>query len=192
VASHLDIVRASNRTVPGGGRSLRDVTASLAPRRIGLLADDGKREHVSRVLDQFASAQPLPQCDLYLYDLASASYLLDPYPYEEAREPLGANYVRNAVRRAYLADRIERLPADGQVMAVLPTGVGFDDLGEWAEQLELDAIVLPAEYERPGLLDRIRGYTVGALRDKTNATVVVDDPESGPRVLRPSAIPAPA
>ena len=198
IAGHLDIVRASRGTrrtasgtvspgAPASG-SVRDFAASLAPRRLGLLVDDGKREQVQRVFDSFVRAEAIPKCDIYLYDLASASYLLDPYPSQEDREPFTASYVRNAVRRNYLADQMERVPVNGQVFAVLPTGVGFGDLGAWANRLQLDAIVLPAEYERPSLMDRIRGYTVAALREATRAALVIEDPASGPRVLRSGAV----
>ena len=189
ITSHLDTVRASNR--PGsisdeasGDGSLRDVLSGMAPRRLGLLVDDGKRSAVTRVLNSIVSAGPIPNCDLYLYDLASASYLIDPYPRSDDRRPLEAAYVRAAIGRPYLADRMEQVPADGSVFAVLPTGVGFSDLGEWSNRLGLDAVVIPGEYEHAGLMDRLRGYSLDVLRSATGASVLISPPTAAPRLLR--------
>lgn len=189
ITSHLDTVRASNR--PGsisdeasGDGSLRDVLSGMAPRRLGLLVDDGKRSAVTRVLNSIVSAGPIPNCDLYLYDLASASYLVDPYPRSDDRRPLEAAYVRSAVGRPYLAARMEQIHADGNVFAILPTGVGFDDLGEWSDRLGLDAVVIPGEYEHAGLMDRLRGYTLDVLRSSTGASVVISPPAGAPHLLR--------
>ena len=189
ITSHLDMVRASNRPrstsdEASGDGSLRSVLSDMDPRRLGLLVDDGKREAVTRVLNSIISSGPMPNCDLYLYDLASASYLLDPYPHSDDRRPLEAAFVRSAVGRPYLADRMEQIHADGSVFAILPTGVGFGDLGKWSDQLGLDAVVIPAEYEHPGLLDRLRGYTLDVLRSATGASVVISPPAGAPHLLR--------
>lgn len=189
ITSHLDMVRASNRPRSTSGEasgdgSLRSVLSGMAPHRLGLLIDDGKRPAVTRVLGAITSAGPIPNCDLYLYDLASASYLIDPYPRSEDRHPLEAAYVRNAIGRPYLADRMEQIPADGNVFAILPTGVGFGDLGEWSNRLELDGVVIPSEYEHAGLIDRLRGYTLDVLRSATGASVVISPPAGAPRLLQ--------
>lgn len=189
ITSHLDIVRATNRLGANSGEasgdgSLRDLLSGMAPRRLCLLVDDGKRPAVTRVFDSIVSAGPIPNCDLYLYDLASASYLIDPYPRSDDRRPLEAAYVRTAIGRPYLADRMERVPMDGNVFAVLPTGVGFSDLGEWSNRLGIDALVIPSEYEHAGLLDRLRGYELDVLRSATAASVLVSPPTGTPRVLR--------
>ena len=188
ITSHLDVVRASNRpgSISGqtsGDGSLQDAVSGMAPHRLGLLIDDGKRPAVTRVLGAITSAGPIPNCDLYLYDLASASYLVDPYPRSDDRHPLEAAYVRNAIGRPYLADRMEQIPADGNVFAILPTGVGFGDLGEWSNRLELDGVVIPSEYEHAGLIDRLRGYTLDALRFATTASVVISSPTGAARLL---------
>ena len=186
ISSHLDLVRASNPPPPPSSSSLRDTLAAIHPHRVGMLVDDGKRPHVNRVLDDLCRAAAIPGCDLYLYDLAAASYLLDPYPHAEDREPFDAAYASKAVRRKYLADRMERIPADGQVRGILPTGVGFSDLASWSQRLGLDALVIPAEYESPGLMDQVRGYSISALRKGTRASIVVSDSSGSARVLRPA------
>lgn len=189
ITSHLDIVRASNRPGSNSGEASRDGTlrellSGTAPRRLGLLVDDGKRPAVNRVLNSVVNAGPIPNCDLYLYDLASASYLVDPYPRSDDRRPLDAAYVRAAIGRPYLADRMEQIHADGSVFGILPTGVGFSDLGEWSNRLGLDAVVIPGEYEHAGLMDRLRGYTLDALRSATGASVLISHPMGAPRLLR--------
>lgn len=189
ITSHLDIVRASSRPGSNSGEASRDGTlrellSGTAPRRLGLLVDDGKRPAVNRVLNSVVNAGPIPNCDLYLYDLASASYLVDPYPRSDDRRPLDAAYVRAAIGRPYLADRMEQIHADGSVFGILPTGVGFSDLGEWSNRLGLDAVVIPGEYEHAGLMDRLRGYTLDALRSATGASVLISHPVGAPRLLR--------
>lgn len=189
ISGHLDSVRASNPppAPSSSSSSLRDTLAAIQPQRVGMLVDDGKRSHVTRILDDFCGATAIPGCDLYLYDLAAASYLLDPYPHAEDRDPFDATYARTAVRRKYLADQMERIPADGQVRGILPTGVGFSDLASWSQRLDLDALVIPAEYESPGLMDQVRGYSISALRKGTRAAIVVSDSSGSARVLRPAA-----
>jgi len=191
ISSHLDSVRASNPPPPPtpspSSSSVRDTLAAIHPQRVGMLVDDGKRPHVTRILDDFCGSAAIPGCDLYLYDLAAASYLLDPYPHAEDKEPFDAAYARMAVRRNYLAAQMERIPADGQVRGILPTGVGFSDLASWSQRLGLDALVIPAEYESPGLMDQVRGYSISALRKGTSASIVVSDPSGSVRVLRPAA-----
>ena len=187
ITGHLDSVRASNPPPRPASSSLRDTLAGIRPQRVGMLIDDGKRPHVTRIIDDLCSSDAIPGCDVYLYDLAAASYLLDPYPHSEDKEPFDAAYARAAVRRTYLAAQMERIPADGQVRGILPTGVGFSDLASWSQRLGLDAIVMPSEYERPGLMDQVRGYSISALRKGTKAAIVVADPAGQARVLRSAA-----
>jgi hypothetical protein len=69
----------------------------------------------------------------------------------------------------YLAEQLEDLEArriNGG--AVLPTTHGFTHLAGWAERGKVDLIMIPSSLVRPGLIDRIKGYTLKTLLDSTN------------------------
>jgi hypothetical protein len=186
IVAHLDSVRASAQRPAAGPGSLSDALSNVRPKKLGLLVDDGKREHVQRVLDELRRAEAAPDCEYYLYDLAAASYLVDPYPYPNMKEPFEAERAVSIFGRKYLQEQMERFAGGRRVLGILPTGVGFGDLAVWAERVGLDALVLPSEYERPGLMDQARGYTLRALRSVTRASVILAGSDGVARVLRPT------
>ena len=76
--------------------------------------------------------------------------------------------------RAYLARQLDDLDSNGvQGGAILPTGHGFKQLAEWAEQEKANLIVIPESAARPGLIDRIKGYTLKILQNHTDIPVVL-------------------
>jgi len=190
IVGHLNTVRASRQGNTNAGGSLREVIADLAPRRILVPVDDGRRPEVGRSFRRLVQAGVLEGCDVYLYDLAAASYFIDPYPHVEDRRPFDVDYIRNAVRREYLASQMEQVEAAGPVLAILPLRVGFGEMGRWVRRQEIDLVLLPQEFEEPGLMDRLKRNTVSALREAANVTVLLDGEAGTPRVLesRPIAL----
>ena len=80
----------------------------------------------------------------------------------------------NMAGRAYLARQLDDLDSNGvRGGAILPTGHGFRQLAEWAEQEKADLIVIPESAARPGLIDRIKGYTLKILQNHTDIPVVL-------------------
>lgn len=115
---------------------------------------------------------------LVLFELSAASYLVNPYPEDHRQRwqrvlnwrellPLG---------RAPLARQLARIQARGvEAGAILPSTHGFRHLAEWAEREDIDLILLPTALMRPGLLARLRGYSLGTLLDNTDRRVLVVD-----------------
>ncbi len=113
---------------------------------------------------------------LALYEISAASYLVSPYPEDHRKRwqrllnwrellPLG---------RAPLARQLARIQARGvEAGAILPSTHGFKHLAHWAEQVDADLILLPPSLVRPGLLARLRGYSLEALLEHTDRRVMV-------------------
>ncbi|NIO12075.1 MAG: hypothetical protein GTO40_30265 [Deltaproteobacteria bacterium] len=185
LVGHFEEVRASaKRETPGQSGDARTVINNLTPRRVMLLADDGKRPFLQRAVSALAGSAPIPGNEFFLYDLAAASYLLDPYPKEsdekQRHQPLTTQFVRDTVKRPYLADLMAKFEKAGsKVKGVLPTGVGFGDLAKWCGEIQVDVVVAPVEFAEPSLPDRLRGYRIENLASKVSCSVVVDDPNRG-------------
>ena len=113
---------------------------------------------------------------LVLYEMSAASYLVSPYPEDQRKQwqrilswrdllPLG---------RAPLARQLARIQARGvEAGAILPTTHGFRHLAEWANREDIDLILLPVSLVRPGLLARLRGYSLDSLLEHTDRRVMV-------------------
>ena len=113
---------------------------------------------------------------LVLFEMSAASYLVSPYPEEQRRQwqrvlnwrellPLG---------RAPLARQLARIQARGvEAGAILPSTHGFRHLAHWAEEADIDLILLPTSLVRPGLLSRLRGYSLDTLLEHTDRRVLV-------------------
>lgn len=111
-----------------------------------------------------------------LFEMSAASYLVNPYPEDYPRQwqrvlswrellPLG---------RAPLARQLARIQARGvEAHAILPSTHGFKHLAQWAEQEDIDLILLPISLVRPGLLARLRGYSLDTLTEHTDRRVMV-------------------
>ena len=113
---------------------------------------------------------------LVLFEMSASSCLVTPYPEEHRKQwqrilnwrdllPLG---------RAPLARQLARIQARGiEAGAILPTTHGFKHLAHWVEQENIDLILLPTSLVRPGLLARLRGYSLRSLLEHTNCRVMV-------------------
>ena len=113
---------------------------------------------------------------LVLFEMSAASYLVNPYPQDHRRQwqrvlnwrellPLG---------RAPLARQLARIQARGvDARAILPSTHGFKHLAQWAEWEDIDLILLPTSLVRPGLLARLRGYSLDSLLEHTRRQVLV-------------------
>ena len=113
---------------------------------------------------------------LVLFEMSAASYLVTPYPEEQRQQwkrvlnwrellPLG---------RAPLARQLARIQARGvEAGAILPSSHGFKHLAHWADEADIDLILLPTSLVRPGLLSRLRGYSLDTLLEHTRRRVLV-------------------
>ena len=113
---------------------------------------------------------------LVLFEMSAASYLVNPYPEDHPKQwqrvltwrellPLG---------RAPLARQLVRIQSRGvDARAILPSSHGFKHLAQWAECEEIDLILLPISLVRPGLLARLRGYSLETLMEHTDRRVMV-------------------
>ena len=111
-----------------------------------------------------------------LFEMSAASYLVNPYPEDHGRQcqrvltwrellPLG---------RAPLARQLARIQARGiDARAILPSTHGFKHLAQRAEREDIDLILLPISLVRPGLLARLRGYSLDTLMEHTDRRVMV-------------------
>lgn len=95
LVGHFEDIRSSiTPETPGESGDLRTVLNDLNPRRVILLADDGKRPFLNRALTVLASKAPIQGCELFLYDLTSSSSLLSPTFFrknEKKSNPLTSN-----------------------------------------------------------------------------------------------------
>ena len=105
----------------------------------------------------------------WLYDLSAASYLVSPYPSEVHEKEIKRALTTKELMmfgRSYLAERSDDLKDLGEESGtILPTGHGFGHLAEWAGQEDIDLIVIPDSLVKPGLIDRIKGYTIKLYRN---------------------------
>ena len=115
-------------------------------------------------------------CELLLFEVSAASYLVNPYPEDDRshwRRVLGEQelmmFGRGAVAMQWRA--IEERGVPGGV--ILPSMPGFKHLAEWADREEVDLIMVPASLVRPGLLARMQGYTLKTLLRHTARPVMV-------------------
>ena len=115
-----------------------------------------------------------------LYDLDAAGVFASPVPTawsgegEQELTParMGPDELE-AQGRAPLAEQVRNLRSMGvDAWAWLPTSADAKDLAEYAERQHADMILVPADLEQPGLLDRAKGKDAGTARDETRIPVV--------------------
>jgi hypothetical protein len=145
--------------------------------RIMVLTDEGRTSQLKAMREDAAQLASKRSSSIILYDLSAASYLVSPYPsgeyQKEWRRALDKKEL-GIIGRQYLVEQLEDLEArriNGG--AVLPTTHGFTHLAGWAERGKVDLIMIPSSLVRPGLIDRIKGYTLKTLLDSTNIPVLV-------------------
>ena len=174
---HLEQVRRQN--LPAETMDLDEISSYMEfpVDKIIVLTDDGKDQQMSNIrkdLIPFAIGQ---EAALILYDISAASYLVNPYPNSQAVEELNrplSTMDLALLGRQYLIDQIDHLDQHGVCAgAILPTGHGFATLGSWAEQENIDLVVIPEQMVQPGLFDRIKGYSLNKLLDNTKIPVLI-------------------
>ncbi|GIT45205.1 MAG: hypothetical protein Ct9H300mP11_31410 [Chloroflexota bacterium] len=106
--------------------------------KVLVLSDDGQRPELASLRENIAEFAAKKSASVLLYDLSAASYLVSPYPsevYERDWDRALGKKELNMAGRAYLARQLDDLDSNGvRGGAILPTGHGFRQLAEWAEQ----------------------------------------------------------
>ncbi len=180
---YLEEIRTREQGESVVDRSLLDFVQQEQVQRLLVVIDDGRQPHFQRVLDKATRlGRVITGSRLFLYDLAVASYLVDPYPSpdESWRRPLASGDLQ-ALGRQRLAELVQRSSSLGvSTYAILPDHVGFDHLGEWCASQGIDAVILPAELTQPSLLERLKGRTIERLKSSSNVRIVIEDPVRGP------------
>ena len=192
--AYFDDVRSLAKPLREETPGLRKALTAAQAKRLLILVDDGRRDFLRRGLQRLIESGLGPARELFLYDLSSESYLVNPYPDDEPerRKPLGSDELRALFGRAYLSALIDDLAARHiTARAILPYGVGFRHLAEWSAREGIDTIVIPSEYVHPPLVERLRGYRLQLLQASFKRSVIVDDAAQGAWLvnaqLRPAA-----
>ncbi|MDE2938675.1 MAG: hypothetical protein OXR67_07110 [Chloroflexota bacterium] len=158
------------------GRDHSDLRLNVPVRRILAVTDLHGSAEFNRLRGWATELAIANASQLVLFEMSAASYLVNPYPEEDRRQwqriltwrellPLG---------RAPLARQLARIQARGiEAHAILPSTHGFKHLARWAELGDIDLILLPISLVRPGLLARLRGYSLVTLMEHTDRMVMV-------------------
>ena len=145
--------------------------------RMMIITDDNQNNQIGSMRENAADFAVKNDSYLMLYDISAASYLVNPYPSIEAeREWTKVLYTQDLgiMGRQYLVDQLSYLSEKGLCAgAVLATEHGFKPLADWAEQEEADVIMIPQSMVNPGLIDRIKGYTLKKLIESTTIPIIV-------------------
>lgn len=164
-------------------------------RRMMIVTDDGQNHHLAELRQAGTQFAAKKSASVLLYDLSAASYLVSPYPSAEYEREFNRAIDKKElgiIGRHYLVNQLEELEAQGLSSGVvLPTGHGFTQLAQRAEGENVDLIMIPSSLVRPGLFDRIKGYTLKVLIDHTSIPVLVYQ-EGGTAWLRTRASRNPA
>ena len=116
--------------------------------------------------------------EVVLYDLSAASTLslVSPYPEDKREEWLRILNKEdlNYLGRGFLSQQVSGLESKGiEVGAILPERPGFVHLAEWVAKEKIELIVIPEDMTRPGLIDRLRGFTLETLLERVEVPVIV-------------------
>ena len=58
-------------------------------------------------------------------------------------------------------------------------------MAECAALINVDAIIVPSSYGDPGLLDRLKGYSLRVLLENTDKQVIITEPDGTMRQANP-------
>jgi hypothetical protein len=120
---------------------------------------------------------------LVLYDRSPELYLLDPYDGDGLMDEAAAA----GCGRDYLAGQLREAAAAGiSASAWVARGSGAAALADCAAAVPGAEVLLPAKLARPGLLDRVRGNTAGALSAGVPARVRLADERGRVMPLMPA------
>lgn len=170
VIAHLESVRAGIAPAP---------EPPHAGRILALTSIDDTSEYAA-VRSRAADLAEEGGGEVVLFDLSAASYLVSPYPEENRRNWLRVLGEREMVLfgRASVARQLEGLRSRGvEAGVILPTTHGFQHLAEWVERESVSLILVPASMANPSVLDRLRGYSLGALLEHTGRPVMLVEPD---------------
>ena len=146
-------------------------------RRMMMVTDDGRQAELGIMRREIAKFASKKCASILLYDLSAASYLVSPYPSEIYQKEWnrGLTTIELAIAgRAYLAKQLDDMKdLVKESGAILPTGHGFGHLAEWAERENIDLIVIPDWFVKPGLINRIKGYTLKVLQENTDLPILI-------------------
>ncbi|MEO8458237.1 MAG: hypothetical protein ABI559_10530 [Chloroflexota bacterium] len=185
--AHLDDVRLDRPGDEISDNRLSEIIQGADPRRIIALVDEGQRPFLKRGLSAIAESAGELGAELYLYDLSAASYLVNPYPSDEGywKKPHGASTLRRALGRSSLANLVDAAATKTPVVkGVLPNKVGFAHLADWCKSEDIDTVIIPVEFTRPSLIERLQGLSLEALVDHSvGVTIIVEDPLRGPWIV---------
>ena len=126
-----------------------------------------------------ASAMAAGGGTVILYDIDAANPFASPIPTEwDAEgeqellgERLGPDDLE-ALGRAPLASQVRSLRSVGvDAWAWLPEKPGADELARYAAEQSADLILVPKDFEDPGLLDRLQGKDADDVRHDTQVPV---------------------
>ena len=145
--------------------------------RVMVVTDDGQSPNLAELRQVGARFATQRFASVVLFDMSAASYLTSPYPSGELEREWDRVIDKNEARmigRHRLVSQLEELEAQGlSAGVVLPSGHGFEQMAERAEKGDVDLIMIPSSLVRPGLFDRIKGYTLKVLMENTGIPVLV-------------------
>lgn len=151
------------------------------PRSIVAFVDEeGAYDHVLRAALRLASEHG---ATLILYDSTSASAFSEPVASPVSAEGVDDQFGSRLdpqdlerLGRPTLAGQVEAARADGiDAWGRLASDHGVDALMEYAEGAGAGLLVLPAELDDPGILERLRGETMEKAEEEGRIPIVVVD-----------------
>ena len=170
IASYLD-----------GVKSAYALTTSRGPlprwdskKRVLLVIDSTDDQRVQRAIDRVTLAYGSLH-DIYLYDTTTGSFLSTPYPENDSTwlRPLDTEELRSLGRHE-LGSLIARLTGRGiSAKAILAEKPGLSQVPDWCNSLEIELLVLPEKVTKPGLFDRLRGFSLEAIKEKVSTQIIL-------------------
>jgi hypothetical protein len=154
---------------------------TLSPNCLAAFVDEGGGyDHVSRVGIDLARRQ---QARLLLYDSTSASAFREPVAGELSAEgvgedvpPLLSPQELETQGHHPLAEKVAKARSAGvDAWGRLASEHGAGPFLEFADTQHADLLLVPAELDDPGIVERLRGETVDDTRSGTSARVVAVD-----------------
>ena len=156
-------------------------THTFTPTCIAALVDEaGDYDHVTRAATDLAAEAG---ARLLLYDVSSASAFREPVASELSAEGVGEEFGPllteedlETLGHHPLAERVRAARAAGiDAWGRLASEHGAEPFLEFAEREGADLVLVPAELDDPGLVDRLRGETLEDAEASATVPVVPVD-----------------
>jgi nucleotide-binding universal stress UspA family protein len=147
---------------------------------VAMVDESGESRHVVRTAVRLAEEHG---ARIIFYDATGASSFSDPVPGPVSAEgagdqfgdPLDAGELDRLGRPA-LAEQVRAATEAGvEASAKLASEHGVEPLMRYAAEKGADLVVLPAELDDPGFLDRVRGETLDEAEEIGSVPIVVVD-----------------